>query len=277
MPTFKTNASCCVLLNDSAFKEALWLRWNEMILNIVNYPSDVIERSVYRLTLHDYPNISAFEMFNILHFIAYEEAYGRKTEIVCDDPSVIEIINNSKNEASFYDNKNNNINPFVYHATGINSAKKILSGGKLLSAAKVYGKSGEQLAYEKMDSPWNDPADYFDYIMFGWGNAPVGDYVVMSERPDEPFVPGVRFYFKLSELINHPGCAFDGYHPIKIRDEIDLSLYLYACIIPCEYKPIVEQSVLSALIPKIYFVPHNGAEINEWNNRVYDYIMQLGE
>jgi hypothetical protein len=248
-----------------------------MILNLVNYPAWVIEHGVYRLTLNDYPNISAFEMFSILHFIKYEEAHGRKTEIVCDDPSVIEEIRNSQNKTFFYDNRNNNINPFVYHATGINSAKKILSGGKLLSAAKVYGKSGEQLAFEKKDSPWNDPADYFEYIMFGWGNAPVGDYVVMSEKHNTPFTPGIRFYFKLNELVNHPECTFDGYHPIKIKNEIDLSLYLYACIIPCEYKSSVEQNVLSVLIPKIHYIPHNGTEINEWNSRVYNYILQLGE
>lgn len=58
------------------------------------------------------------------------------------------------------------ITKFVYHATTYDSAKKILHSGRLLSAVKVYEKSGYELAKEKINNPWNDPADFFKYIMF---------------------------------------------------------------------------------------------------------------
>jgi len=37
-------------------------------------------------------------------------------------------------------------------------------------------------------------------------------------------------------MIKHPGYVFDGYHPAKIKDELVLTDYLYACIVPEQYK-----------------------------------------
>lgn len=51
--------------------------------------------------------------------------------------------------------------------------------------------------------------NYFEYIMFGWGDSPAADYVVMSEKPDESFCPGVRLYFKYADMLRHPGHIFE--------------------------------------------------------------------
>ena len=34
------------------------------------------------------------------------------------------------------------------------------------------------------------------------------------------FNPGVRFYFKYEQLINHPNAVCDGVFPMKVKDEI---------------------------------------------------------
>jgi hypothetical protein len=205
-----------------------------MILNISNHGSGVIERGVYYFALSDYPYITASELKNMIAFINYEKFYDRQTEIVCEDENISEIVNNAVAHPGITDNILLPAeNEFVYHATDINAARKILSGGKLLSAVKVYGKTGEELSFQKRDSLWNDPADFFEYIMFCWGDSMTGDYVVLSENfPDEEalekgsFDPGVRFYFRYADIIRHPGHVFDGYHPVKVKDKILLSDYL---------------------------------------------------
>lgn len=151
-----------------------------------------------------------------------------------------------------------------------------MSAGKLLSAVKVYGKTGDELAYEKRDSLWNDPADYFEYIMmFFWGDSLGGDYVVNSLNPCGNFIPGVRFYFRYENMLRHPGHTFDGYHPIKIKDEIILSDYLYACVIPEHYKNNLKSLILPDLADRIYYLPQNGFGINEWAEKVFELIINI--
>lgn len=78
------------------------------------------------------------------------------------------------------------IEDFVYHATNILAAQKIRSNDRLLAATKVYGKTGEEIALERRVIGWEDPADFYEYIMFGWGTHLVGNYVVLSEKfPNE--------------------------------------------------------------------------------------------
>ena len=75
----------------------------------------------------------------------------------------------------------------------------------------------------------NDPADYFEYIMFAWGNCQAGDRLVMERKlgrfPDETdlstyFSPGIRFYFKYDDLVKHPNTIFDGVLPMKVKDKV---------------------------------------------------------
>ncbi len=268
-----------------------------MVVYISNNTATVIERGVYYLSTPNYPHISTLELKNLLAFIEYEKLYGRQTEIVCENASTLAAVNNAiahpeKMANSLLPAKiigctacshHGCLTEFVYHATDLKATQQILSGGKLLSAVKVYGKSGEELSYEKRDSPWNDPADFFEYIMFCWGNCIVGDYVVMSDTPDGEqneesegdFKPGVRFYFRYADVIQHPGHVFDGYHAIKVKEEIILSDYLHACIVPEQYKKELEYFILPELAARVYFLPQNRLGIFEWSERVYDFISEL--
>lgn len=87
------------------------------------------------------------------------------------------------------------------------NAVSIFRGGSLLSAVKARNLPAETLCLEPRNAA-KDPADYFDYIMFSWGNCQVGDRLVMerklkrdSNKEDlsAEFQPGIRFYFKYNE------------------------------------------------------------------------------
>jgi len=254
-----------------------------MTLNISNNKSTVIERGVYYFELLNYPHITELELNKIIAFIRYEKSCGRQTAIVCENGDIVSVINSA---VAHLDTTEDILplaeNEFVYHATDTNASRKILSDGKLLSAAKVYGKTGEELSFEKRGSPWNDPADYFDYIMFCWGDNMTGDYVFLSENfPSEEdllkgnFDAGIRFYFRYGDIIRHPGRVFDGYHAIKVKDEIVLSDYLHSCIVPEQYKDELEGHILPGLATRVRYLSQNGLGISDWNKKVYGFVSKL--
>lgn len=236
--------------------------------------------------MSDYPRIKDYEWNNIITFISYEKSHGRQTEVACEDSNILSVINNA---VAHFDGTENILqiagNEFVYHATNIEAAKKILTGGKLLSAVNVYGKTGEELALERNESSggrFNDPVDYFEYIMFCEGDTPIGDYVVLSENfPSEVdlvngnFKAGVRFYFRYENLIRNPKHTFDGYHVIKIKDEVVLSDYLYACIVPEQYKNEIDSYVSSKLTARVHYLKQKGLGLSDWNEKVYDFVCNL--
>ena len=253
-----------------------------MILKLSNpkiMESFGIEKGVYHFALSCYPHISMSELKNAIAFIRYEKLYNRETEIVCEDDETLKIVADA---IATLDITKMPAEEFVYHATDVTVATKILFSGKLLSAVKVHGKTGEELAYKKRNSLWNDPADYFEYIMFCGGDQMTGDYVVMSDNmPSEydlekgNFNAGVRFYFRYEDIKKHPGHIHDGYHPIKVKDEIVLSDYLFACIVPRQYENEMNNLILPELAYKVHFLPQNMSSLSNWNKRVCDAISKL--
>ena len=110
----------------------------------------------------------------------------------------------------------------------------------------------------------------------------MGDYVVLSEDfpCDEDFVKGnfdagVRFYIKYEDIIKHRGHVFDGYHPIKVREEVLLSDYLYACVVPEQYKEQIEMYIPQELTDRVHYLPQRGLSLQEWNDKVVKYIRAI--
>ncbi len=256
-----------------------------MTLEIVPAGESIIKKERYRFRLRDYPQIQAWEWNNILAFLCYEKAQGRESEIICENKDILSSVQNAADQldgTEYIPPIAEAIEEFVYHATDVHAAQKILTDGKLLSATKVYGKTGEAIAFERRECEWNDPADFYEYIMFGWGTHLVGDYVVLSENfPSEEdlrkgnFNAGVRFYMKYEDLIQHKGHTFDGYHAIKVKDEIVLSDYLFACIVPQQYKGLLENCIPQELLPKVHYLTQKGLNLQEWNDKVVAYMKKL--
>ena len=70
---------------------------------------------------------------------------------------------------------------YVCHTTALENAFSIFQSGKLFSAVKARGIAAEQLMKESRDAA-HDPADFFNYIMFSWGNCQAGDRLVMERQ-----------------------------------------------------------------------------------------------
>ena len=238
-----------------------------------------IENGVYYFFAQEYPHISASELKNAVAFIRYEKLYSRETEIICEDKQALGLLIDAVENLDITEMPTEK---FVYHATDVAAAQKILSDGRLLSAVKVHGETGTELAYGKRNSPWNDPPDFFEYIMFCGGDQATGDWVVLSDdMPSEEdlrngiFNAGVRFYFRYDDLKRHPNHIHDGYHPIKVRNEVVLSDYLHSCIVPEQYKSELEHLVSQGIAKRVHYLPQNGLGILEWSEKVYDFVEGL--
>ena len=114
-----------------------------------------------------------------------------------------------------------------------------------------------------------------------WGNCQSGDRLVMermlSREPNKEdlstgLMPGVRFYFKYDTIITHPNYVFDGYHPAKIKDELVLTDYLFACIIPEQYKSKFEKLIPANIASKVYYIKNDCKDIWDWSEKVYKFI-----
>lgn len=86
------------------------------------------------------------------------------------------------------------------------------------------------------------------------------------------FTPGVRFYFRYDDLVNHPNAVFDGVLPIKIRDEIILADWVYAIVIPAELQDEIKDAIPSDLKDKIIYVENDCKDIWKWSEKVYGVI-----
>jgi len=267
-----------------------------MTVNISNHEYPGIWDKTYYYKLSDYPNLTHWELKQLILFFEYEKKHGRKTEIICENKDIIQAINNAFANPELYlstkkpdiitscsankiCNHKGCLTDYLCHGTSIESAKLILKCGKLLSTVKVKNKTAEELAKDE-----GDPPDYFEYIMMSWGNCIAGDSLVMERMlgrfPSEHEFnvickPGVRFYFEYESIENHKNYANDGYHPAKIKDEIILSDYLHCCIIPEHEKMEFENIISSNLINKVFYIKNDCKDIWDWTAKVYDFVLSL--
>jgi len=265
-----------------------------LILNIATHEYPGIWDSVYYFNLSDYPNLSNWELKKLILFFDYEKRHNRETTITCENKEIIQTINHALENPELYlltpkpniitectaCKQKGCLTDYFCHGTEIENAKSILKCGKLLSAVKAKNKTAQELA-EDPRAASKDPLDYFDYIMFSWGNCIAGDSLVMERMlgrfPDEHdfsvgFKPGVRFYFKYDVIENHKDYTNDGYHPAKIKNEIVLSDYLHCCIIPENYKSEFENIIPPVLINKVFYIKHDCADIWDWTDKVYNFV-----
>lgn len=268
---------------------------------IARHDCTIIWDGVYYFALSDYPHISPWELKKLLAFMNYEKCHNRETEIICEDIAIMKAVTNAVNHPETIENallpakitgctackQHGCLTEFVCHTATVENAKKILSCGKLLSAVKAFGKTADELVMDKRNAA-GDPADYFDYIMFTWGNCIASDRLVMErnlgestcyeaflEALDKSFVPGVRFYFRYENIIHHPEYIFDGYHPAKVKYEFELYDYLYACIVPEQYRSEFENLIQSEIADKVYYLSQGSLGLWDWSEKVYELIVNL--
>ncbi|MBQ7298937.1 MAG: hypothetical protein IJW77_03750 [Clostridia bacterium] len=247
--------------------------------------------------LSAYPDITPWEIQTVLDFIRYEEQNGRTCDIEAED-AILRAIDAYRptydagirvpvperiTECTACPTYRGCMTDFVCHTAPLENAKKILSCGSLYSAVRARGLPADVLQKEARNAA-GDPEDYFDYVMFAWGNCQAGDRLVMERKlgrfPNDEdlsvhFTPGVRFYFRYEVLAAHPDAVFEGVLPMKIRDEVILRDRVYAIIIPQAYRSEIDTYIPDDLRARIHYIENDCRDIWAWSDKVYAYIKAL--
>ena len=254
---------------------------------------------VFYKKLSDYPNITEWELQSVLDFEKYEETNGRECTIEATE-NILKAIEayRSKYEKGYRVSPPDKITEctacpkykgcmtdLVCHTSPVENAIKILDCGSLLSPVRARNMTAKQLREESRNAA-NDPEDYFDYIMFAWGNCQAGDRLVMERKlgrfPNEEdlstgFTPGVRFFFRYKDLAAHPDAVFEGVLPLKVKNEVILKDYVSKIVVPLEYRTLVEPHIPDELSSKVQFIPNDCKDIWEWSEKVYDILKFLSK
>lgn len=251
---------------------------------------------VFYKKLSRYPDITEWEIQTVIDFIAYEKEWGRECTFEGDNAIIDRIVKAQNDplrkrppvpgiihECTACPSYKGCMTEYVCHTASVENAAKILRCGELLSAVNARGTDAETLMKEKRNAAC-DPADYFHYVMFTWGNCQAGDRLVMERKlgrfPDEKdlstgFTPGVRFYFRYDKLISHPDAVFDGVLPLKIKDRVVLKDWVYAIIIPEEERERLHRLIPSELEYRTYYVNNDCGDIWQWSEKVYETVRNI--
>ena len=252
---------------------------------------------VFYKKLSDYPHVTDWEIQTILDFMKYESQNGRD----CPVEAETDIVKAIERYRPIYE-KGVRIPPpdritectacpkyrgcmtdLVCHTSPVENAIRILDCGSLLSPVLARGVSAEKLRSESGNAA-NDPADFFDYVMFAWGNCQAGDRLVTERKlgrfPNEKdlgrnFTPGVRFFFRYNELIRHPNATFDGVLPLRIKNEVVLKDWALTVVSPEKYRDEIEPHVPDDLKSKVHYLSSDRCDIWKWSEKVYEFARNL--
>ena len=271
-----------------------------MLVKIGDFEYTEVWDGIFYKKLSNYPMVTNWEIRTIIEFIEYEKKYGRTCEIECDDKRALCAILDAVKQKERYLSvprpklltectacpyRRGCVTEYVCHTTSVENAIKIFACGKLLSARNARNAPVEELMREHRNAA-NDPADYFEYIMFAWGNCQAGDRLVMERAlgrfPDERdlsvhFEPGVRFYFRYEQLIAHPNAEFDGVLPVKVKDELCLSDWVHKIVIPMKWQDALAPYIPANLMDKIICIEQDCKDIWDWSEKVYTAIEECAD
>lgn len=264
-----------------------------MKLNIGNHDFSIIWDGVYYKALSDYPNLTEWEIKSIQNFIRYERKHHRDVCIEIENEELKSTLLREIELKKYKEiarpnlitectacNQNGCTTDYLCHIASSPNALKIIELGKLLSAKEVRDISIEDLLSEDRNAA-KDPADFFDYIMFSWGNCQAGDRLVMERKLNQPpteedlsinFTPGIRFYFDYDDLKNHPNAEHDGYHALKIKKELIIENHIRAIVIPKLYQDDFRNKIPENLRFKVHFLKNDCNNIWDWSEKVYNYV-----
>lgn len=62
---------------------------------------------------------------------------------------------------------------------------------------------------------------------------------------------------------------------MKVKEEVILAEYLFACIVPEQFKEQIEHCVPQELAGKVHYLSQRGLDLQAWNDKVVEYVSRL--
>lgn len=216
----------------------------------------------------------------VADFIGYEQSHGRDVSVVCDpelsDWADWPVPATRVSPHALATQCCSQVFPagcgsqLVCHGTTAEAASRILAEGKLRCAVDATGRGAEELA---ATSPWGEPPDYFEHIMFADGRCLAPEAVAHSRRVGHDLVPAdlvagyppaVRFYLRWDALVDRPDARFDGVHVVKIRRELPVEDALVACVLHERDRDTVAVTAGGELAGRVVVLELEQPKPDEW-------------
>lgn len=169
----------------------------------------------------------------------------------------------------------------VCHGAPAAVACQILEDEALLAATVATGRSAEDLAE---DSTWGEPPDYFSYVMFANGRCTAPEAVALSRSLRRDLVPSdlssgyppaVRFYFDWSSLASRHDAAFDGVHPVKIRERLPLDESLVGVVVHPADLPALSGASTDRIRDRLVVVDLDAPTPDTWSSAALEAAEQI--
>jgi hypothetical protein len=199
---------------------------------------------------------SALDHQVVADFLCYETAHRRPVDVVADrtladwqswrEPQIRPSPGAYATQCCTHVYARGCSNRLVCHGAPALVAAQILAEGALRSSAEISGREAADLAAA---STWGAPADYFEYVMFANGRCTAPEAVAYSHLLGRDLIPtdltagyppAVRLYFAWETLAARTDARFDGVHPVKIYQSLQLDGALVAIVVHASQRLVVE-------------------------------------
>lgn len=231
--------------------------------------------------LLSYPSITPWETKQLLQLLSYESGWGRKLAFRFEHP---------ESEATFLSavlesNKWSKELPparlpsctrckvggcrtdLVCYGADYTESLELYEEGEILSPAKRKGRKASELS-EQDDNRIACTPDDFQYVDLSWGNC--GCSKTDHDR-DAFLLPDVRFYFRYEDLAALEQAAFDGFHPVKIKDRLSLGKYCLVCVIPVQYADSIRGKLSEEWRRRVVYIDSKqSVTYQDWTQYAYE-------
>ena len=68
---------------------------------------------------------------------------------------------------------------------------------------------------------------------------------------------------------------WDGFLPVKVKDEVKLADYVYMIIIPSEYKEQIMEVMPEQLSDRAFCLSHDKLDVWQWSEKVYSFVHDM--
>ncbi len=279
----------CDKEEELAEQEELWESMEvETIVSVSFFDSIKMRRlfpnrkiRLYSFPLASFPDLCDWERKQLLFLLSYESSCGRKLAFRFESPesesAFLETVMDSKKYAE--------IDPperlpsctlckaggcrtdLLCYSAPFVEAIDIFTSGEIYSEAKRKSLTASELSGRE-DNVQGYPPDYYQYVNFFWGNCGKNKD---GEDYDAFLLPDIRFYFRYADLEKLEQAAFDGYHPLKIKDSFLFSSHCEVCVIPQEYAESFRSKMSDEWRSRIVYIDSKESiTYQDWTKHAYE-------
>lgn len=172
----------------------------------------------------------------VADFIRYENAHGRTPILFSSKEIDVDAWVQHALAATLLPHVLRDTDPeFLVHSTSLDAGRRILRDGQIKSFARL-AEQGEQPGWHKLrSSSLGEPPDYDLHVNLGsmddpWVETMPGSHVAgRFLGPDDPYVPGFRFYFPTRKIVE-AGLDVRVAGAIRVFDSLPLDPFLAAAL-----------------------------------------------